>query len=250
MAAIPAGRFVVGATKKEGVVRSFCLDITEVTLDDYAKCVGDAKCTEPVHTDPNPDGHWGIQTDAQSDVAGACNWHHRAERGRHPVNCLDFEQATTYCRAIGRRLPTDDEWEWAARGGERGSRYPWGDSSPSASLVNACGRECTTAMQKLGYNWPTPIYDGDDGFAMTAPVGSFPKGANPWGVLDLVGNVAEWTASTSEWKEASGPVKTAGARGGTWMALEVPDLDIARPGAAPQTHRFSNLGFRCAATPP
>src|SRR5262249_33268531 len=124
MVLIPAGTFTVpavGRAKKVKTVSEFCLDVDEVTVGEYAKCVNDSgACSEP-------DEHLLSKSDRQF-----CNWNHPYWRNPHPINCVDWYQAVQFCAWSGkRRLPTDEEWEWAARGGDKGWDYPWGTESPS-----------------------------------------------------------------------------------------------------------------------
>jgi hypothetical protein len=130
-------------------VRSFCLGTTEVTVDGYQRCQAAGRCDG---------GHQG---------KFLCNGA-RADRADHPINCLDWEQARALCSFGGGRLPTEREWEYAARGGAEQRSYPWGPETPE-------GRAC---------------YD----HVGTCKVGSYPPGA--FGLLDMGGNVWEWTAST------------------------------------------------------
>jgi formylglycine-generating enzyme required for sulfatase activity len=166
---------------------------------------------------------------------------------------VSFSQSRAYCQAQGKRLPSEEEWELAARGSE-GRAYPWGDAPPSGKLVNACGSECsgelTTMLSALGKEgWPA-MHADDDGATATAAVGSFPAGASAAGVLDLAGNVWEWTASPyCPYGESDCGDSRRVLRGGGW---DVPD-----PGALRSSRRFPgvpsgrghNIGFRCAWSP-
>ena len=172
--AIPGGEFFAGcnekvdhacmADEKPGGLRSveaFVIDRTEVTTADYRACVAAGACSE-------------------TDRGEGCNVG-LAGREHHPANCVDWTQARAYCAWRGGRLPTEWEWERAARG-PNGRIHPWGDEPA----------DCRRA-----------VIDEGSGFACgqgdtTAPVGSKPDGATPEGVLDLIGNVCEWTDSTRE----------------------------------------------------
>jgi formylglycine-generating enzyme required for sulfatase activity len=146
-------------------VGSFYIDVTEVTVEDYTACVAAEYC---------------LPARAQDDPA--CNYG-RSSRGRHPINCVTWVDASMYCDWLGKRLPTEEEWDYAAL---RGSRlYPWGNTVPSRSLLNACGEECN----------PNSTSWGNDGYPTTAPVGSFPAGGTPEGLEDMGGNVWEWVHS-------------------------------------------------------
>ena len=109
---------------------------------------------------------------AATQGGGACNLT-RADRGEHPINCTSWEQAQSFCAWAGKRLPDDAEWLTAARGPAATDRYPWGSSAPD--VTRACwNRKPAGASCK---------------------VGEYPGGASAAGVLDLIGNVAEWTRS-------------------------------------------------------
>lgn len=139
------------------------IDIYEVTVAQYKLCVQAGKCSAP------------------STYNTMCNWNTPCKE-QHPVNCVMWPQADAYCKWIGGRLPTDAEWEKAARGGcekypnkncaTAMPKYPWGDS----------GWGCTNAVTQNGC-----------GTGSTASVGSKPTGKSVYGVHDLIGNVLEWT---------------------------------------------------------
>jgi formylglycine-generating enzyme required for sulfatase activity len=227
MAGIPGGDYTMNG--KPVTVSGYCLDLTEVTVDAYAKCVEAKACTEPkLH---------GSQRGAWEQF---CNWK-TPGRGSHPVNGIDWSQAQAYCAYDHKRLPSEEEWEWAARNGGDGSTYPWGDEAPSSQHLNACGGECPPHGEVKGFSGWRAMYPEDDGWPETSPVGSYPRGANRWGVLDLAGNVWEWTSGT----EGASRVY----RGGGWFTYF--------PSIVRATYRFPELpsvrsclvGVRCASTP-
>jgi len=221
-------------------VAPFCLDLTEVTVDAYKGCVDARVCTEPHLVRPS-----GVREPQ-------CNWG-RPDRGRHPINCVDWYQASAYCASVGKHLPSVAELEWAARNGDEGTLYPWGDAAPSASLVNACGPECFPRTRPMVYDQlgqpvpedsDRPLYAEDDGFVDTAPVGSFPKGDNRWGVHDLAGNVFEWTAT-----KLDGPAPPLFfLHGGSYRvsSFYAGVLKSFGRGHAPATDHAGSLGLRCA----
>jgi formylglycine-generating enzyme required for sulfatase activity len=177
----------------------------------------------------------------------------KAGREKHPINCVDWKMASTYCAWRKARLPTEAEWEFAARGSSQRT-FPWGDDPPSKTRLNACGSECV-AWGKENEQAMQLMFDGDDGFPATAPVGSFPDGKSSAGVLDLAGNVWEWTAdwyapyTADDATDPKGPatgdkrVVRGGAFNG-WMA------DWLKPAwrwkSGPDTYNHA-IGFRCAA---
>ena len=227
----------------------YCIDRREVTVAQYVACSDSGRCLRANTTNAPP---LGKAYDA------VCNQNDAAARANHPINCVDWDQAQRYCTEHGGRLPTEAEWELAARG-QDGRLYPWGDAPPDATRANACGTECLAWAKKNGVlaDFPQAMYRADDGFANTAPVGSFPAGASRYGVDDVVGNVAEWVAdyfapytkdvatTVSDPKGApSGDARVI--RGGAWNAV-FPEW--ARPtlrfSMAPTARNYA-IGFRCA----
>jgi formylglycine-generating enzyme required for sulfatase activity len=156
--AVPAGEFAMGCNEATDeacdadekpqhtvTMSAFSIDRTEVSQAQYRACVLDGACAPPL-----------------------CDWN--CEQGDFPAGCVSSTHALSYCSWAGKRLPTEAEWEKAARGAE-GAKFPWGDDDPSCELVNKAG--C-----------------GDS----AKPVGSIASGASPYGVLDMAGNVVEMVA--------------------------------------------------------
>jgi serine/threonine protein kinase len=204
MAAIAGGTFIVGDRHDTVTVAKYCLDRTEVTVSAYGACVAAGHCSEP--------GPYN-STSVPSGVY--CNWKH-AGRDDHPVNCVDWFQAESYCQWQDRRLPSEEEWEWAARGGSAGRTFPWGEGTPDVQF-------CWSGVsQRSG----------------TCRVGSFADGDAPGGIHDLAGNVWEWTAS----KLGTSRV----ARSDSWASKDPQHARAAYRFDHPATERSTLLGFRCA----
>ena len=154
-----------------------------------------------------------------------------------PVVNVDWAEAAAYCEWVGGRLPTEAEWELAARG-PQGREYPWGAEWDPARL-NAAGDA--------------------DGHAKTAPVGSYPSGASPFGLLDMGGNVAEWTADwydarayrDAKAKDPKGPPRGRYkvARGGSWSEDAPATFRAANRARAETSSVFANYGMRCVVAP-
>ncbi|MGZ3417688.1 MAG: protein kinase domain-containing protein [Polyangiales bacterium] len=210
MARVPAGELVIGDPAK--AVDTFCMDVSEVTVKAYAACVKSGKCTAPA-----PKGDWIAATHEEKKARNeSCNGL-RADRNDHPATCVDALQADAYCKAQGKRLPSDLEWEWAARSGAARFKYPWGPESPDVQL-------CWSAFKaRTG----------------TCPVGSYPKGDDAYGIHDLAGNVREWTSTSV------GPDRLH--CGSDWTD-KLPDelFKLGYCGQAPQKSKSAFLGFRCA----
>ena len=201
-AAILAGTFTMEAGQV--TVAAYCMDRTEVTTAAYATCVESGKCTA-------------------ATTSGSCNAG-VAARGDHPINCVNWNQATAYCEAQGQRLPTEEEWEYAARGTD-GRVYPWGNAEPAGQL-------CWTGEgNSLGKGKRQS----------TCAVASFPTGNSPFGLSDMSGDVWEWTSSAYSATDAGRVV-----RGGSW-GYGVPSFvrSASRSGGDP-SGQGDGLGFRCA----
>jgi len=254
MTFVPGGTFAMGAeagdetrvdeTPQHTVkVASFCLDTTEVTVAQYAACSSCTAAAAKIDVE-------GITSRAQSFWSRFCN-SRRPDRQDHPANCVDWYQAQAYCEAQGRRLPTEEEWEYAARGPD-GRAYPWGGDPPSAERLNGCGRECsellTGLLQQLdsSKSWDS-MYPGDDSFAATAPVGRFTAGASPWRLLDMAGNVWEWTASPyCPYDRPQCGDSRRVVRGGGWRTPDVTDVRVTRRVPGAPRARTHTIGIRCA----
>ncbi len=217
------------------VVPGFLLDRTEVTVAAYAQCVRSGACTEP-------DRYQSLRADRRA----FCNWRHPEERADHPVNCVDFAQATSFCQWAGKRLPSEAEWEYAARGGGEARRFPWGNGKIDETRLNACGTECPAHARAKGLpGWP-PMYPASDGWPETAAVGSFPAGVSKWGALDLAGNVWEWTASSYETYDGRYAEPARVLRGGSWGGSDPRTERTTNRFRLPPSSRAQFLGFRCA----
>ena len=207
-------------------LRGFWIDRTEVTNRQYRLCVRAGACVPPVDT--------GSHTRK--------SYYNNSAYGDYPVIWVTWQQATDYCRWAGARLPTEAEWEYAARGPESRT-FPWGNVFDGKRL-NYCDRRC-----KGGPNDPLV----DDGNADTAPVGSYPAGESWCGALDMAGNVREWVAdwygrfTRARQSNPAGPLIGVShiPRGGCW--LDTPDdTRSANRGENSPDYSRDKVGFRCA----
>lgn len=192
MRLIGAGEFLYGNERKS--LPSFYLDVYEVTTKLYEHFRQSTDRTGP------PD--WALQLSL-------------IRRGDRPVVNVALKDAEAYCAHYGKRLPTDEEWEKAARGAE-GRNFPWGDERPQRKYA------------LYGVAW--------DGYMTLAVVGTHLAGVSPYGIHDLVGNVSEWTTSDSRFGE--GKI----VRGGSWKQ----NIFMLQRDAFKSTTRATDIGFRCA----
>lgn len=219
-------------------VSTLCVDPTEVSAGEYARCVAARACT----TDAPPVRAEGLRADALLALASYCTLPD-ASHPQRPMNCVDWSQAAAFCRWRGARLPSADEWEFVAHGVD-GRRYPWGDSPPEPERVNGCGPECAALPAPLRTRrW---LYPRADRWLGPADVGTLLAGATRDQVLDLAGNVAEWTedlAPAHAGSRGGEPMRVV--RGGSWLDAD-PELlraDARRVYRADT--RLPTIGFRC-----
>lgn len=211
MVLLPGGPFWVGAEHESFAgeenprfltrLAPFCLDPTEATAASYRECVEAGAC-QPARKEYK-----------------TCNYG-REGRADHPINCIDHGQATSYCEWRGARLPSEIEWEYAARGGAEQRSYPWGEESPD-------GRNC----------WKKPH---------SCAVKSFAPGA--FGLYDVVGNVWEWTEdwfAPYPWPAQNGRHRVY--RGASWSRRFEKWLRPTLRNRFAPDHWGSHLGVRCAA---
>ena len=207
----------------------FRIDRTEVTSRQYRLCMQAGVCDPPEQNDFFADGSY-YDNNAYDD---------------YPVVLVSWHQAATYCEWTGGRLPTEAEWEYAARGPE-GRVFPWGNEFDGTRL-NYCDTNCEAWCAW----WKDDAYD--DGHASVAPVGSYATGASWCGAYDLAGNVWEWVGdwyegySSERQRNPVGPSSGENRviRGGSWCDCWFYSRGATRGsfGADSQDVRF---GFRCA----
>ncbi|MBV6402586.1 MAG: Hercynine oxygenase [Anaerolineales bacterium] len=234
---VPAGAFSMGSDSGDEkpihsvTLDAYYIDKYEVTNAAYKRCVDAGVCDPPkLSSSYTRDAYYG-----------------NPEFDEYPVIYVDWNMANAYCEWRGNRLPTEAEWEKAARGLD-GRTYPWGDAFDGTKL-NFCDKNCS-------FDWGDKSVD--DGYADTSPVGSYESGKSPYGLYDMAGNVWEWVA---DWYDSSyysnspssnplGP--SSGGyrvlRGGSWYNY----VNSARASYRSRNGlaSVSNLiGFRCSRSP-
>ncbi len=234
MVLIPGGAFTYGAPDADpdgsddekpltrATLPSFWMDETEVTTSAYAECIAAGVCTKG-----NSGGFCNMQANGLPTEG----------RERHPINCVDWYQASAFCSWKGRRLPTEVEWEYEARGGAEGTRtYPWGEELPSPARACMSDKEDADREQ-------------------SCEVGAHPLGNSKHGLKDMGGNAWEWTSSVYD-ELGHGVVRDPENRtekGACWTTFWTPEatgqrkqLRAAFRSYDSRGYRSRTVGFRCA----
>ena len=235
MVLIESGSFIMG--RNDGAANespehsvyldSYYIDKYEATNSMYYLCVSAGVCQPPTHF----------------DIFSSPSYFGNLEFDTYPVIYVNWDMANSFCQWRNARLPTEAEWEKAARGTNH-QIYPWGNDF-SENRANFCDKNCPNDWANQNFN---------DGYAGTSPVGSFPLGQSSFGVFDMVGNVYEWVNdwysenyySQSPQNNPRGPEsgKDRVIRGGAWGDVLATNT-ISRASFAPiSSHEF--IGFRCA----
>jgi len=260
---VSAGIFVMGSDSEypdekpihEVYLDAFWIDQTEVTNARYAAFLN--QLLSEITVVSNNHVFLGYEMISDLDCTDCDDWEDQitwdgskfyalSAYQNHPVTMVNWYGAQAYCELTGRRLPTEAEWEKAARG-KNSLIYPWGDNF-----------DCKNGNfddETIIDNYTVPGGEGCDGYDQAAPVGSFPEGVSPYGVLDLSGNVWEWV---SDWYESNyysglisnnpiGPLYGTERvlRGGAWFDSDLSARSCSRH-ARPPNYFKNYIGFRCA----
>jgi serine/threonine-protein kinase len=278
---IPAGEFLLGATDEDRqagedekqfpppqrriYIDAYWIDQTEVTVGQFQEFVTQANYVTAAEAgkgegpNANPGG-WVYSVEREPTFVITANWllpegpGTGPARPGHPAVQVSWFDAQAYCKWNGRRLPTEAEWDKAARGVE-GVVYPWAQAfDGNAGWVNFCDANCAASWRDS---------NSDDGATRTSTVGRYPFGASPFGIFDMSGNVWEWVADWYDFRgyyqvpdanptgpEQSVPVENLKTvRGGSWFDRAVDVRASVRNKFTPDT-RNNIVGFRCASSTP
>jgi formylglycine-generating enzyme required for sulfatase activity len=233
MVKIPAGCFKMGSTESgekpvhEVTLSAYCIDKYPVTNAQYRKF-----CDATGRDYPPDPGFSSMPS-------------YFTKMPEYPVVNVSWGDARAYCEWAGKRLPTEAEWEKAARGTD-GRKYPWGNDEPD-------GTQCNLADRRSGLSWADKKVD--DGFAQTSPVKQYPAGASPYGAMDMAGNVWEWCNDwyADDYYKKSPAENPRGPDAGSSRVLrggscsnEARDLRCAYRDRSEPSSRDGSIGFRCA----
>lgn len=265
---LPAGSFTMGCIpgdtlcweeelprRKVAIKNGFWMTTTEVTVGAFREFL--KKCAYTPESEVKGEGR--IYQNEQDDwiwTAGV-NWQYPLMPGlsvpdEFPVAQVSWQDAHQYCTCMGGRLPTEAEWEYAARGGRNGELFPWGNNDiPMLNGRPQCnGPDRAT---KALYSRMSVFPDYEDGFATYAPVASFPP--NPFGLYDIAGNVWEWCADDFYYQAYQYPVgtpppdslrrKSKIVRGGSWAYAPEQQRLSERGVFESEGFWTGSLGFRC-----
>jgi eukaryotic-like serine/threonine-protein kinase len=257
MVYVTAGKFLMGSLNGVGNpnehpqhtlnLDAFWIDQTEVTNAMFALFVSD---TDYKTTAEIAGKSYTFTDDKKWQRVDGADWTHPngsssdiTRLDDYPVVHVSWADALAYCEWAGRSLPTEAQWEKAARW-KQGEIYPWGDKAPTGTLANFADKSSHFTTSDPSIN---------DGYEFSAPVGSYPKGESDYGALDMAGNVWEWVSSLSsdypynakDGRENLTIVGTRVLRGGSWFDAPV-SLRSADRYAFDQTYTGLNTGFRCA----
>ncbi len=231
-AAIPGGTFLMGSpdgvgdrqehTQHQETVGPFRLDRNLVTVRANNACVHAGACEAPGTEQRGTPG-------AGPEQNAFCNGAH-ADRGDQPINCVDIAQATAYCAWVNERLPTEEEWEYAARGPDD-RKYPWGAALPSEQQL------CWNRLKGEDYAHAPG----------TCAVGTHQSVDSAFGVHDMVGNLWVWTSTrwSPAYDKPLDPIAHV-VRGNGWRDRNPSELRGASRNGSDDTDRVINLGIRCA----
>ena len=266
---VPAGPFMMGCNEEvdgncsvdgrespyhEVYLDGYVIDKFEVTSEFYMACHEAGHCSEG-------NGSTGYITDCQATNFGwqltwtGYEYYPLPGRESYPANCVNYDDAISYCSWKDKRLPTEAEWEKAARGTD-GRIFPWGSALPT----------CERAVVIGWVHWPDAANANEFGVVegygcgaeTTWPVGSIEQGASPYGAMDMLGNVAEWVndwldvdyyemTPAGGWINPEGPSSGSDRmlRGGSFNTL-VRHLRVSDRYEQEPSHRVGSSGFRCA----
>lgn len=238
---VAAGKFIMGSDQEndpyfwgaespqhEVTLSDYWIYQTEVTNAMYQKCAEVKACPLP----------------SQKKSRSVEDYYSNAQYGDYPVIYVNWVSAQAYCKWAGGRLPTEAEWEKAARGDQDTRLFPWGSTQATETQANFCDKGCAQVQADR---------DKNDGYPDAAPVGSYPEGVSQYGALDMAGNVWEWvfdwfqpTYSSAPSMDPVGPAssKYRTIRGGSWFNPSDGVRIVQRDGVRPDLS-MDTLGFRC-----